>query len=229
MSLVQAWVGDMNQHLHLLPAFSLLLNDQELARANRMKNTLLRDRVILSRGWLRTLLAANLAVSAKELSFSQGQYGKPTLLDHPLYFNVSHTNSYLAIVLADVENIGIDIEQIKSRPMLTDIAKRCFSDAEFSYWSNLPSEQQLQLFYQFWTKKEAFVKAVGRGLALGLDECEIDLADFSRFSRIPEAYGQGSDWQILDVSVAEEVSGALVVPNQGCELESFRLGDYFKE
>lgn len=225
MPRAELWLGDLKNNLDLLVEFSRLLNPQELEQVNRMKSQQLRDNAILARGWLRTILASYLDVKPTELNFSRGQYGKPALDKHKLFFNISHTNSTLAIAIADIDNIGIDIEQSKPRTMLTDIAKRCFSTAEFNHWQHLPPDQQSPVFYQLWTKKEAFVKAVGRGIALGMEQCEVNLVTGSGFLSLPKEYGLASDWQIYDFMPANDIYGALVTPNTPLEIKLFALGD----
>ncbi|MFM8341238.1 MAG: 4'-phosphopantetheinyl transferase superfamily protein, partial [Methylomonas sp.] len=78
----------------------------------------------------------------------------------------------------------------------------------------------MQAFYQLWVRKEAFVKAVGRGIVLGLDQCELCLPDLNRFVTIPDGFGGADDWVVADLQVNDLVA-ALVVPNRSLILSQY--------
>ncbi|MGD0958237.1 MAG: 4'-phosphopantetheinyl transferase superfamily protein [Methylomonas sp.] len=213
MHIIEIWRADLRAYQHQLPAYQALLNHQELERAGRFKNALLRDRFILGRGILRTLLAGRLRTDPASLAFSSGPYGKPALCGLPLYFNVSHSADRLLIALADLEHIGVDIEAVKPRTALPALAGRIMSGNEYAAWAALPADLQLRLFYRLWTQKEAFVKAVGRGLGIGLNQCEVEWENGAQFSTIPGEYGRGEDWKIIDIQAGAGFCAALVAPN----------------
>ncbi|WP_347988557.1 4'-phosphopantetheinyl transferase superfamily protein [Methylomonas sp. AM2-LC] len=227
MPVVDIWQGELIADNDLIAVYTAMLDQQELTRAAGFKSALLRNRFILVRGLLRTTLASYLAVEPASLHFAKAKYGKPILCDHALYFNLSHSANKLVIAVSDLENIGIDIEQIKPRNALHEIARRVLSVMEFTVWSSLHISEQLVVFYQLWTKKEAFVKAVGRGMGIGLDQCEVDMLANLRFVNIPCQYGHAQDWNIIEFAVDVGFSAALVVPNVQLEVRAIRLDNNF--
>ena len=223
MHFVDIWQGALPMNPGRLNSLTSLLHEDEKEKAKTFKIPLLRDRYIAVRGLLRLVLADYLDIEPIELQFVTGEHGKPALIYHQLYFNLSHSSDLLAIAVSDLQDIGIDIEQIKPRKGLHDIAKRCFSKLELYHWSQLQENQQKQLFYQLWTKKEAFVKALGHGISLGLAECEIDLTDGSSFSKLPHGCGSINDWKIVELPIWPDICGALVTPNVEHSIKQFTL------
>lgn len=223
MSFVDIRLGVLPTNPSLSDRYAGLLDQQELDKAETFNNPLMRSQYIAVRGLLRSILAEYLPAKPGDLQFTYGEYGKPALLGHDLNFNLSHTSGKLAIAVSDLKHIGVDIEEIRSRKALSELAKRCFSTREFSAWNCLPASQQLQTFYRLWTKKEAFVKAVGRGIALGLVQCEIDMQSGLDFVNIPQGYGQAQDWKIIELAAEPGFCGALVVPNVIFTLRQYRL------
>jgi len=111
---------------------------------------------------VRTLLCIELNVKNSALVFEKSEYGKPYLLhDDHHHYNVSHSGEWIAVALSR-EPIGIDIEQV--RPIDLNVAKTCCTDQEYAFLISLPSHQRLRSFYEIWTVKESFVKAIGKGL-----------------------------------------------------------------
>lgn len=227
MHFVDIHLGKLPTDEAKLQQFGSWLDTGELSRAAAFKNPLLRRRFIAVRGALRSTLADYLQADPASLRFTGNAHGKPALLDQPLFFNISHTGDHLAIAVADQPRIGVDIEQIRARSGLADIAQRCFSTQEFSHWQSLPENLRLTLFYRLWTKKEAFVKAVGRGLALGLEHCALEMPDAQSFASLPAAYGTATDWQVHELAVDEnqhpKLCGALVLPNVAFKLQNLPL------
>ena len=212
MHFVDIWLGTLALDAEALSKLHDTLDQDEQQRAEKFTLQVIRDRFVATRGLLRTILAAYLNTDPTGLQFAIGEYGKPTLFDHQLYFNLSHTADSLAIVTSNLEHIGIDIEQIKPRDSLYQLAERCFSATELAAWRLLPKTQQQRAFYQLWTQKEAFVKAVGRGIALGLDQCEINIST-TQLIKIPTEYGLANDWRITELSLEQDFCGAVVTPN----------------
>jgi 4'-phosphopantetheinyl transferase len=179
-----------------------LLNQQEREQAARFKFEYLSERYIYARGLLRFIISGYLNCQAKDIVFEKLPRGKPYLLNYPqLHFNISHSNEKLLIALSKELPIGIDIEQIKMRKSIEDLVLRCLAPTEQSYWFALAKEQQLKAFYQFWTRKEAFVKATGFGIALGLEQCVINPIKPTAFLTIPEQCGLVSEWQLMDLAI----------------------------
>lgn len=215
--------GNLQLTVAALRQLTGLLADDEMARANAFKSPVLRDRFIAVRGLLRQTLARYLGVDPAGLGFESGEHGKPALAGGGLHFNLSHTVDTLLIAVADIADIGIDIEAIHSRRNVDGLAQRCFSEREYQGWRQLPLDGRLEAFYRLWTKKEAFVKAVGRGIALGVERCEIELDSGGQLLAIPSEYGPANVWKVHELECGADFSAALVTPNCRYDLRCLAL------
>jgi len=188
-----------------------LLDANELAVTERFKFPQVRDNYIVAHGLLRETLASYINESAAQLRFTKTEFGKPFLADYPkISFNMSHSGDSLAIAVAKQCQLGIDIEYYKPRDTWAGMVKKCFALEEADYWHSLDKPEQGRAFYQFWVRKEAFVKADGKGITLGLNQCVINPADLNGFLRVPETCGAADLWRIDEFSLSEDVMGAVV-------------------
>jgi len=190
-----------------------LLSDSERKQAASFRQPKSGYLYVKMRAILRTILADYVKMSPTHINFTKGQYGKPFIVDSKIFFNLSHSANQFALAVSNFPDIGVDIEQYRSRHHLAALVKRCFAEPERYYWENLPEHQKLSKFYQFWVKKEAFVKAVGRGIALGLEQCVINPSQPNEFLMIPSQYGQHKDWKIHEQTFANNTICAVVYPN----------------
>jgi len=208
---INVWLskGDKKNYEH---RYKNLLDHAEQKKAAAMISEQQRIRFTEVRAKLRWVLAIHLRVDAKTLVFSQAEHGKPFLPDYPdCHFNISHSGDFLAIAVTNSGEIGIDIEQLKQKSDFYPLVKRCFSEVEQAYWMGLPEAQKCKEFYRYWTRKEAFVKATGRGIALGLNQCVISTDDPSKMLNIPDGYGQEKNWRLYELDCPEGFSGAIAI------------------
>lgn len=188
-----------------------ILDDKEKRRAVRFSNILLRERYVTAHGRLRKILAQYIQVSPAKLRILTAVQGKPYLADYPeLAFNLSHSDDNMAVAVAKNCQLGVDIEQCKPRPSLVDLVHRCFSKSEAAYWFELPEDHKTQAFYQFWTRKEAFVKATGLGIAVGLSDCVLNPAQPQTFLAVPAQCGAVDEWHCRDIDLGQKLCAALV-------------------
>ena len=160
-----------------------------------------------SEPFLRQVLAHYLP--EENLQIERGEFGKPFLPDFPkVQFNVSHSNEKLLIAVSFEIPIGIDIEQIKPRKSLSGLVKKCFSNAEQEHWFSQSENEQITLFYDFWTRKEAVVKGIGRGIVLGLNRCEIDMNAPKQFLNLPVA----EQWFTQKINISSDYCAAIAMP-----------------
>jgi 4'-phosphopantetheinyl transferase len=152
-----------------------LLSEDERLRSQRFKFPVLQQRFVLGRGALRQILGTYLGQNPQDLQFSYGEQGKPFV--EGLVFNFSHTKDWaLCAVTAQAELLlGVDIESENRLSDPISLAKRFFHPQEFTYLQRCPPHQQQAIFVQFWTLKEAYLKAKGVGLQGGLDSFHIEL------------------------------------------------------
>ena len=188
-----------------------VLDTNEQQQALKFSNTLLRERYVTAHGQLRRILARYLNDSALNFVIQKTAYGKPYLPDYPnLAFNLSHTECVMAVAVAENCQLGVDIEYCKPRSNIAALVDKCFSVEEAAYWRELPETEQLHEFYQFWTRKEAFVKATGFGITLGLQNCVLNPNNPQQFLTIPNHCGLASNWHCRDIELEQGWCAALV-------------------
>ena len=138
--------------------------------------------------------------STQAIAIGHGAHGKPYALDAASpHFSISHSGGLILIAFAWAQEIGVDIERMtRERPVLS-LAERFFSAAEAAALARLPATERLRAFSALWTCKEAVLKAIGRGLAFGLDRLEFTLDACGQpqcLSHIADEAGQSAEWQI---------------------------------
>jgi 4'-phosphopantetheinyl transferase len=153
-----------------------LLNEEESSRANRFVFPHDRQHFTIARGTLRDLLGKYLHCLPEEIKFQTSEYGKPSLADRSgVRFNLSHSYDLAVYVFSVGRELGIDLEKIRSEFATGEIADRYFSANERRELRALPEEQRTEAFFLCWTRKEAYVKALGDGLQMPLDTFDVSL------------------------------------------------------
>jgi 4'-phosphopantetheinyl transferase len=207
---IKLWQGDCAAEETNYPKYWRILDATEQHYADAFKNEQLRRRYIEIHARLRIVLGDALNTAPGQLRIHKAEHGKPYLADYPeLAFNLSHTGNQMVVAIAINCDLGVDIEQCKPRTNLAALVDKCFAEEEKSYWQQLPEAQKTQAFYQFWTRKEAFVKATGRGIALGLKQCVINPKNLNEFLAIPKEYGKANEWFVQPIDFGETICGAL--------------------
>lgn len=171
---IHIWQVSLDQ---LPPTASRLLNllsDDERARADRFHFERDREHFITGRGVLRSVLGKYLGTAPGQIQFQYGAHGKPALLKNtPLQFNLTHSNNLMLLAITLHHEIGIDVEYLRLMPDAADIANQFFTKTESKALRTLPESQKLEGFFTQWVCKEAYLKALGDGLAKPLDQFEI--------------------------------------------------------
>ena len=196
-------------------AFMELLSDAERERAARFHFDIHRRRYVVSHGALRRILAEELGVAPAALVFSEGERGKPGLPAHAeLHFNLSHSASCALVALTRAAPVGVDVEQRRPMEYAETIARRYFSPAEIVAFDALPAAERLRAFYRCWTRKEAYLKATGEGLALPLVGFDVTLApdEPARFLRVDDRHEPETGWALFDLRPAGDFAAALALP-----------------
>jgi 4'-phosphopantetheinyl transferase len=152
------------------------LSADERARAARFCFAKDRRHFVAARGVLRNILARYLHRDPDRLEFSYSASGKPTLRSESgVRFNLSHSGGLALYAITHNREIGVDLERGRSDFAWQEVAERFFSPREVDVLRSLPEGTQCDAFFECWTRKEAYLKARGEGLLLGLNTFEVSV------------------------------------------------------
>lgn len=181
----------------LLPAYRALLSADELHRMGRFKFEHLQRAYAIARALVRTTLSKYVDVDPASWRFTEGEHGKPEVADCPLplRFNLSHTNKQIVCAVMLERDVGIDIENVGRSNDVLAIADRYFSATELEELFSLPAERQTDRFFDCWTLKEAYMKADGGGISLGLGNFSFSFDDDISVSFASKLRDCGDHWR----------------------------------
>lgn len=174
---IEIWLVFYDQILDpaLLARYRELLTDEERAQEGRFYFPDDRKRYVVTRALVRTVLSRYVAIPPAAWRFAPDRYGRPAIInmtptDCDLRFNLSHTRGLIALAIAHRRALGVDVENVRARPVSIEIAERFLAAEEMAELSNLRQEQQRDRFLEYWTFKESYVKARGLGLSIPLQQ-----------------------------------------------------------
>ncbi len=151
-----------------------VLSPDELIQASQFKFKELQQKFLLRRTILRKILGRYCGSSPKKLNFCTTSYGKPYITgDINISFNFSHSNELAYVAITNDLPVGIDVELIEEFDSKEKVAKQFFSPKEYTEYTNLEPHKKLEAFFDIWTRKEAFIKAIGEGLSYPLDQFQV--------------------------------------------------------
>ena len=221
---VHVWCAVLDGLASQLSALGEAISASEQRRAARFRLDRDRNRFIVRRGLLRRILGRYLNVIPSRLSFTCESRGKPALTgtteDETLHFNLSHSDGLALFAVARRSSIGVDVERVRPIPETEQIAARFFSPRESAVLNALPPEQMLEAFFNCWTRKEAYLKATGEGIADALAEIEVSLSPgpTAEILRIAGDAQAASLWALHPLAPAPGFVGALAVQAKGLKL-----------
>jgi 4'-phosphopantetheinyl transferase len=210
---LDVWVGS----IHQWQGEEILLNrvtEEERKQSQKYYFEPLRTRALVSRGLLRTILSRYVSADPLELQIERGKYGKPYLANHPdIYFNISHSGDMFLCSVSLIGEIGVDVEAVVEMNDSTSIAERYFSVEEKAELEKLTTPAYLPKFFHFWTRKEAFVKAIGKGLGLDLQSFDVST---NRVSFQPSFVksSENANWTMCSFSPSKGYAAAVCVQGE---------------
>lgn len=225
---LHVWRASLNLARSSLARLRSTLTQDELERAGRYRSGVDRDRFTAARGLLRAILGRYLGLPPERLRFSYGPHGKPALEPNSggdkIQFNVSHSCDLAFLAFARNRRVGVDLECIRSLPEASQLAERYFSAQERLAFHSLPEGARLSAFFRCWTRKEAFVKARGGGLALPLDGFDVSLApgEPAKLLAVKEDPGEASRWSLCELPAPPGHFAALAVEGYDWHLRCWR-------
>jgi 4'-phosphopantetheinyl transferase len=194
-----------------------LLSPDELERAARFHFDVHRNRYIAGRAALRSILAHYLGIPPQALAFIYGDKGKPALAaqvnSRRLEFNLSHSHERALLGITAGSIIGVDIERINPEFGTDEIATHFFSAFEVDTLLAVPKPERGTTFFNCWTRKEAYIKAVGEGLSLPLDSFDVAFGPGveAALLRVDAAPDAPSHWRMYDIHAPEGYAAAIAV------------------
>src|SRR5881628_272569 len=206
-------------------AAAALLSDAERQRASCFLFDRDRDRFIVRRARLRQLLAARLGTRPESVELVYGAHGKPALArrfaDSDLRFNVSHCDDVTLYAFSCGRAIGVDVEAVRVIRDADDIAARFFSHRETQAYRALEPRDRPLGFFQCWTRKEAFIKALGDGLSYPLDRFDVSLApgEPARVLRVEGAPEDHRRWHMESFAPALGFVAAVVAERRSSAVD----------
>jgi 4'-phosphopantetheinyl transferase len=213
LSEVHVWAIWLRASDEVSRAYRSLLLPEETVRADKFAFEHLKRHYEVSQGGLRLLLSRYLRCRPRDLAFTFGPKGKPALrVDSHLQFNLSNSGDLALYAFAVDCELGVDVEQVRAMTDLEQIASRYFCEAEASELLSIdgrPARQEA--FFRCWTRKEAYIKAVGTGLTLPLDQFQVTLlpGDPPRFIHIGKNVKAANEWTLQPLNPAPGYVGAL--------------------
>jgi 4'-phosphopantetheinyl transferase len=224
---IHVWRAELDLPTIGLQNLHETLSIDERTRAERFHFEKDRRRYIVEHGILRAILSSYLSIEPSLVQFWYGQYGKPELanpfVNARIHFNMSDSQGLALFAFTRDHEIGVDIEQVRNIPEMDQIAEQFFSPEETAIFRSLPESAKKEAFYNCWTHKEAFLKARGQGLGLGLNQCEVSLApgEPAALLRITDDPQEAACWVLQELNPGSGFIAALAVRRHDGHLECF--------
>lgn len=207
------------------------LSPNELERASRYLADQHRRRFIVSRARQREILARYLNASPVRLRFRYEPLGKP-VLDTPfrnnrLRFNLSNSGDVALLAVGLDEELGVDVERVRDFSNLEPFSERYFSQQECAVLHSQSSAERLAAFFHCWTRKEAILKATGKGLTSPLDQVIVSIApgEPSRVLSIDGDSDKAAEWWLAALAPVAGYVGAVARRSAAPWLRCWQFAD----
>jgi 4'-phosphopantetheinyl transferase len=212
---IHVWSVRLDPPPDVVERLGRLLAADEWERANRFRFDKHRRQYVVGRGALRSLISAYTGTRPERVRFRYGDRGKPYIVEPAgdLEVNLSNSDEMALVGFVRGIEIGMDIEYLKPMPDCEQISERFFSASERDVLRALPAEKKEEAFFNCWTRKEAYLKAVGTGLAAPLDSFDVTLApgEPPRMLTLEGDAARAARWCFQHFRPADQYIGALAI------------------
>lgn len=210
---VHVWYIDIKEQLTSIDLYWNVLSADEKNKALAYKFEKDKNCAIIARGTLRELLGQYLKTKPSALNFKYSKYGKPRVINSDeIQFNLSHSGTTILIGFVKNHHIGIDVERIKEIDYMA-VGQHSFSKEELNNLLALDKAYHTQAFYNCWTRKEAFIKAVGSGLSFPLDQFVVSLDSAEKAYLLDTKWNTNEklQWTLHSIIPDENYIGAFAI------------------
>jgi 4'-phosphopantetheinyl transferase len=225
---VHVWRAAVHVAPHVFARMFSTLSDDEHSRAKRFLHPLDRDRFVVGRGIQRDVLSRYAGLTPENLVFQYSQCGKPRLASSlhasGIRFNGSNSDDVVVLAIALGREVGVDVETFRPLDDATSIIDRFFSTHERNALHKVARGQHAISFFQCWTRKEAYIKAVGGGLSIPLDSFDVAFGpgEPARLLAVRGCPEEVERWDMLDLQLGDRYVAALVVQGRRWRLKCFQ-------
>ena len=214
---IQIWRVTLPSALEPDSIYRQYLSSEELDRAARLRAGRVRLQFLVTRTCLRILLGNILGLAPKDVLIALSTYGKPqTPL---LHFNIAHSRETVLIALCRELPVGVDLEYLDRETEILDIARTSFTEPEYLEIEAADPAHRRPAFFNCWTRKEAVIKADGRGLSVPLNSFEVAVR--FRAESTPVHLAGGATWFVSDLEVGPEAAGAIAFADPNFHRRTF--------
>lgn len=221
---IHVWRASLDAETSRVEDLQQLLSADEQKRAERFYFDKDRVHFIVARGALRIILSHYVSRKPEDLSFCYNPNGKPALTEThdgvALRFNLSHSQGLALYAIAQHREVGIDLERVRTDFAYEKIAESFFSNRENAILKTLPANIKHQAFFTAWTRKEAYIKAVGKGLAIPLDQFEVSLipGEPAVLSSTKWDSEEAQRWSLWEILPGSDYVATLAVEGDRCQI-----------
>jgi 4'-phosphopantetheinyl transferase len=219
---IHIWTIALDERTETVGALLSLLTGAERARAARYRSTELRVRFVVAHGALRTILSGYAGVAPGAVRLETTQAGRPYVPGAPFDFNLSHSDGLAVVAVAASGQVGVDVERLRRVEDEDAVVRRFFAPGEIRQYEAVRTTERTSAFYSTWTRKEAFVKAVGTGLQRDLKSFEVEVSPQAVCPRISlDEDDGGPAWNLRSFSPHAHYVAAVALDREIEALEFF--------
>lgn len=231
---VHIWLVDIKNNVHDLEFYCKLLFAEELDQANRFHFEKDRIRHVITHGILRLLISRYLGIKPDEILFTYNKRRKPEIVNKSnkkLCFNLSHSGNYILFAFSWDRKLGIDIELEKQIKDADGIIERFCSEHEKKEYFSFPPESRSKIFFNCWTRKEAYIKARGDGLYFPLENFSVSIDPLKPplLLEVKDEPHEKEHWYFHDIIADKDYSSCLAIESKEIEILYFNWEKQFNK
>ena len=219
---IHVWTIPLDEDADTVASLLNVLSGEERVRAARFRTTQLRVRFVVAHGALRTILSGYLGVAPAAVRFETTEMGRPYVPGASFDFNLSHSDALAVVAVSVAGHVGVDVERLRRVDDEDAVVRRFFAPGEVRQYEAVRPQERTSAFYSTWTRKEAFVKALGTGLQRELSSFEVDVSPQAVCPRIRLDDDDGrSSWNLRSFSPRSHYIAAVALDRDIEALEFF--------